>query len=168
MYLVIGLNYGQNFHANQRANPITDRGLIQVLAYGHIIGTLRKARNDNDPQLNLTGINLEALNESYGEMCGNFAQYCENQYNLQTRQEFEETLLGRLNQFVATGGDELVVQNVFVPPLPSLENNNEIEVEDRLGEIRPQIPDSPRSTTSSAEGRKIIDPKDKEAEIIRS
>jgi hypothetical protein len=110
------LNYGQNFYANQRANPITERGLIQVLAYGHIIGTLRKSRNDNDPQLNLTGINLEALNESYGEMCGNFAQYCENQYNLQTRQEFEETLLGRLNQFVATGGDELVVQNVVVPP----------------------------------------------------
>lgn len=161
------LNYGQNFYANQRANPITDRGLIQVLAYGHIIGTLRKARNDNDPQLNLTGIDLEALTESYGEMCENFAQYCANQYNLQARQEFEEALLGRLNQFIATGGDELVVQNVVVSPLPSSETNNDIEVESGLEEILPHVTDYPRSTTSSAEGRKIIDPKDKEAEIIR-
>ena len=128
---------------------------------------MRKARNDNDPQLNLTGIDLEALTESYGEMCENFAQYCANQYNLQARQEFEEALLGRLNQFIATGGDELVVQNVVVPPLLSSETNNDIEVESGLEEILPHVTDYPRSTTSSAEGRKIIASKDKKSEIIR-
>ncbi len=91
-----------NDRGGRMPSPITDRALIQVFAYAHLVGTLKTARATGS-DLDLPDVDLRDLTQKYQNFYDGFSAYCERRHGAEGREFAQEYLLPKLSNFVATG-----------------------------------------------------------------